>query len=409
MRAERAVMGFAIRHDDPGSEYYCATDYSMQRRLMYRASLLSDESNVESLPRCRMGMNWSGKRTIVACLLTAALGLMLCPPWLGAYHHGHRLLWNGRGNLDWSRLALELCLLAIIGALAAVVAPMVERPSGRAPKVWFRRAGLGLGCAAVLILVATAGYDGIIRFALLHDYNKKVQEFQAKGSLLQEAFPLYLQPTYQGFVPVDWDKSISNVHEAEIMLRSVGCDDRSIQRAMALFLSASKPEYNKKTLIFDIRSSGGKGADCLPKGDIFDQLAADQKASPKVKWGDEATPPPPPGFTLDEPTTREIVFDFRIETSDAAKRFFAPLPDWYAEALQHNIEVARVPDWMKPGEPPATWSFTEWLDSRSPWLILTAVMLALSVLCFVVASRIDRTMAGTNSSVGGVRSDEGVL
>jgi len=37
-------------------------------------------------------------------------------------------------------------------------------------------------------------------------------------------------------------------------------------------------------------------------------------------------------------------------------RFFGSSPDWYTEALQHNIEVARVPDWMKPGEMPASWS-----------------------------------------------------
>jgi hypothetical protein len=98
--------------------------------------------------------------------------------------------------------------------------------------------------------------------------------------------------------------------------------------------------------------------------------------------------------------TREIVFDFQIKDDDAAKRFFAPLPDWYAEALQHKIEVARVPDWMKPGEPPASWSFAEWLDSRSLWLIPAAGMLALSVLCFVVTSRIDRTTAIAESSTG---------
>src|ERR1019366_7625165 len=30
-------------------------------------------------------MNWSGRRIIVACLLTVALGLLLCPPWHGVY------------------------------------------------------------------------------------------------------------------------------------------------------------------------------------------------------------------------------------------------------------------------------------------------------------------------------------
>jgi len=154
-------------------------------------------------------MNWSRKRIIVACLLTAALGLMLYPPWHG---RGHRLLWNGRGSLDWSRLALELCLVAVIGALAAVVAPMVGRPSARVLKVSFRRAGLVLGGAAALILVATAGYDGIVRFALLRDYNRKVQEFQAKEPLLQEAFPLDLRPTttsngYQ----IEWNIPISTL------------------------------------------------------------------------------------------------------------------------------------------------------------------------------------------------------
>jgi hypothetical protein len=93
----------------------------------------------------------------------------------------------------------------------------------------------------------------------------------------------------------------------------------------------------------------------------------------------------------EEPETRRIVFEFQMKDSDAAKRFFAPLPGWYAEALQHNIEVSRVPDWMKPGEPPASWSFTDWLDLRSSWLILAALMLAFSLLCFVVASRIDGT------------------
>ena len=111
----------------------------------------------------------------------------------------------------------------------------------------------------------------------------------------------------------------------------------------------------------------------------------------------------PPGFTLDKPTTREIVLDFRIENSDAAKRFFAPLPDWYAEALQHNIAVSRVPDWMKPGEPAAPWSFTDWLGSRSPWLILAAGVLAFGVLCFVVGSRIDRTVADAQGSAGAAR------
>jgi hypothetical protein len=271
-----------------------------------------------------------------------------------------------------------------------------------------------LTCAAVTILALTAGYDAIVRFALLHDYNKEVQEFQAKGPLLQEAFPLDLAPTVvTNEIDFRPNNPITNVHEAEIMLRSLGCDDRAIQRAVALFLSASTPEYNEKTLTFGIGVSGGKNGDCLPQ-DIFDKVTAEaraaaktasapQKASPKVKWDDGATPQLPPGFTLDKPTTREIVLDFRIENSDAAKRFFAPLPDWYAEALQHNIAVSRVPDWMKPGEPAAPWSFTDWLGSRSPWLILAAGVLAFGVLCFVVGSRIDRTVADAQGSAGAAR------
>jgi hypothetical protein len=103
------------------------------------------------------------------------------------------------------------------------------------------------------------------------------------------------------------------------------------------------------------------------------------------------------------PGTKGASFEFYIEDRDAAKRFFGPLPDWYTEALQHNIEVARVPDWMKPGEPPAPGSFTDWLGSRSPWLILAAGMLAFSALCFVTAIRIDRTKPIAKSGVRGVR------
>jgi hypothetical protein len=73
--------------------------------------------------------------------------------------------------------------------------------------------------------------------------------------------------------------------------------------------------------------------------------------------------------------------------------------------MQHNIEVARVPVWMKPGEPPAAWSFTDWLYSRRSWLFAAAGILILSALCFVVGSRIDRTAAITNRRAGGVRSD----
>jgi hypothetical protein len=118
-------------------------------------------------------MGWSGKRIIVACLLTAALGLMLCPPWRGTHYIGHRLLWIGRGGLDWSRLALEFCLVAVIGALAAVTTPMAGRPSARALKVWFRRAGLVSGWAAITILALTAGYDAIIHVSLLRGYDRK--------------------------------------------------------------------------------------------------------------------------------------------------------------------------------------------------------------------------------------------
>ncbi len=317
----------------------------------------------------------SGKRIILACLLTAALGLMLCPPWLGAYHNGHRMLWNGRGNLDWSRLALELCLVAIVGALAAVVAPMFGRPSARTLKVWLHRASLVSGCAALLTLASVAGYDVIARLSLERDFDRKVQDFKSKAPLLRQGFPL--DPALpldsslragrfsaDGFIVC----SISNIHEAEFTLRRIGWRDSDIQSATAQFLSASVPEsYSAKTLRFlssnEIAMSGTKGAS----------------------------------------------FEFYIRDADAARRFFAPLPVWYTEALQHNIEVARVPDWMKPGDPPAEWSFTDWLGSRTPWLILVTGMLALSALCFVLGSRIDMTTADTNRSVGGVRSGESVL
>lgn len=310
-------------------------------------------------------MNWSRNRIIVAWLLTAALGLMLCPPWLGAYRHGHRLLWNGRGNIDWSRLALELCLVAIVGALAAVVAPIIGRLSPRALRVWFRRAGLVLGCAAVLILAATIGYDGIARFTVGSDYNRQVQEFQAKAPVLQEAFPLEAATHSLGprvvwddkkqTDPADWIvvNPISNVHEAEIMLRSLGCTEDGIQHAMARFLFASTTGRDAKTLAFVIASPGSDSGSC-PARDIFDRIAA--------KAGNAGTPPikgtrqaagdidPSAGLTA----YREIEFYFQIRDEDSAKRFFAPLPDWHTEALEHNIEVARVPDWMKPGEPPAS-------------------------------------------------------
>ncbi len=323
-------------------------------------------------------MGRSGKRIIVACLL-AALGLMLFPPWRGTHYLEHRLLWNGRGSPDWSRLALELCLVAVIGILAAVGAPMVGRPSARALKGWFHRAGLVSGCAAVTILTLTAGYDAIINFSLLREYDRTVQEFQANTPLLQEAFPLSLSPTetVNGY-QVEWNEPISNVHEAELMLHSLGCDDSGIQRATARFLSSSIPEYDSKTLTFEIGSTGENHADCLPK-DIFDQVAGEQ--------GVAAKPTTPQSGLI--PEYREIGFDFRIESSEAAKRFFAPLPDWHTEALQHKIEVDRVPDWMKPGEPPAPWSFGEWLELRSSRLILVVGMLMFSASCFIFANRID--------------------
>jgi len=122
----------------------------------------------------------SRRQILAACLLTAALVLMLCPPWRGTYYHGHRLLWNGRGSIDWSRLALELCLVAIVGALAAIVAPMVGRSSTRALRVWFRGAGLLLGCAAALILAATAGHDAVVHFAFLREYDQRCRIFKRK-------------------------------------------------------------------------------------------------------------------------------------------------------------------------------------------------------------------------------------
>ncbi len=296
-------------------------------------------------------MNWSAKRIVVACPLTAALALMICPPWVGAYRHGHRLLWNGRGSLDWSRLVLELCLVAVIGALAAVVAPMLGRPGAGTLKVWVRRAGLVLGCAAVLIVAATAAYDAIVYFTQLGHYERRVGEFRTESKVLEQAFPL---------IPSDdSDRSISilisNFYEAEIVLRRFGYSEQEIQWAKGQFL---------------------------------------------VKQYEGSV-----GFAFNNPV-REIWFGF---DRYAGERFFAPLPKWHTEALQHNIQVARVPYWMNPGEPPAPLTFTGWLGSRSPVVILAAGMLVLSVLCFVAAGRIDRTTAGTNSSVGGVRSGEGVL
>jgi hypothetical protein len=161
-------------------------------------------------------MSWSGRRIIVACLLTAVLGLMLCPPWSG---RGHRLLWDGRGrSLDWSRLALELCIVAVIGALAVVVAPMAGRPLARALGARLRRVGLVFGCAAVLILAATAGYDGIVHFRQLRDYDRKVEQFRAEARVLQQAFPLIPTEDSDRHISV----LISNFREAEIILRRFG-------------------------------------------------------------------------------------------------------------------------------------------------------------------------------------------
>jgi hypothetical protein len=169
---------------------------------------------------------------------------------------------------------------------------MVGRPSTRALGVWIRRAVLVFGCAAVLILAATAGHDAVAHFSLLRDYHQRVQDFQAKAPLLRQAFPLDpalpLDPSLRagrlsadGFLVC----SISNVHEAEFMLRRIGWRDIDIQRATAQFLSSSVPEsYSPKTLRFlssdEIALSGTKGAS----------------------------------------------FEFYIRDSDAAKRFFAPLP-----------------------------------------------------------------------------------
>lgn len=155
-----------------------------------------------------------------------------------------------------------------------------------------------MGSAAVSILAAIVGYDGTVRIVLLRDYAQEVREFQAKEPLLQEAFPLDLSTTattngYQ----VQWDNPISNVHEAELMLRSLDGDDRSVQHAIARFLSASTPEYNNKTLTFEIGTTGEKHGDCLTKEDIFDQIASNAKA-PK------GTLAPPPGFDEEIPVPK---------------------------------------------------------------------------------------------------------
>ena len=290
-------------------------------------------------------MNWSRNRVIVACLLTTVLGLMLCPPWRGTYYHGHRLLWNGRGNLDWSRLALKLCLVAVTGALAVVAAPIAGRSLAAAPRVWLCRVGLALGCAAVLTVAATAAYDEIGYFTQLRRYDQRVEEFRTEAKVLQQAFPL---------IPSDdSDRTIfiliSNFHEAEIVLRRFGYSEQEIQWAKGQFL---------------------------------------------VKQYEGSV-----GFAFNNPM-REIWFGF---DRYAGERFFAPVPEWHTEALQHNIQVARVPYWMKPGEPPARLSFTGWLDSRSTVVILAAGTLVLSVLCFVVGSRIDRTVADAQGSAGAAR------
>jgi hypothetical protein len=231
-----------------------------------------------------------GSESNFACQLAAALGLMLCPPVRVVYNVAgrsyteHRLLWNGRGTIDWSRPALELCLVAVVGALAAAVAPTVGWPVTTELRAWFRRAGLVFGCAAVLILAATAGYDVIVRLALVRDYNRKVQEFQVKAPLLQEAFPL-VAATHSVGTHVFWDDEkssnptywiavspISNGHEAEIMLSSLGCNDDGIKNVMARFLSASTPMHDEKTLAFLVPISDRESGSC-PPSDIFDRVA----------------------------------------------------------------------------------------------------------------------------------------
>jgi hypothetical protein len=284
-------------------------------------------------------------RIIGACLLTAALGLMLFPPWRGTHYIGHRPLWNGRGSPDWSRLALEFCFVAVICALAAVVAPMAGHSPASTLKNWFRRAGLVLGCGSVLILVATAAHDGIVSVSELRDYDRRVEEFRNEAKVLQQAFPLIPADDSDHHISI----LISNFHEAEIILQHFGYSEQDVQWAKGQFL---------------------------------------------VKRYEGSV-----GFALRNPA-REVWFGF---DRYADQEFFAPLPDWYTEALQHNIEVARVPYWMKPGEPPAPWSFREWLELRSPWLIPAAVLLAVSALCFVTASRVDSTRPTAKNGVGGAR------
>ncbi len=326
------------------------------------------------------------KRVIAAVLLFAALGLMIYPPWRGRYgYSGHRLLWGQRGgNPDWAHLLLELCLLGAVGVLAALLAPIAERCSLATLKIWLQRVGLVLGCAAVLLVAVKAGYAGIAYYMQVRAYEAKVREFRAKTALLREAFPMQraqspaIPPPPAGFdeeVPLPEQKKrgksaktgtdifdqaaaspqdtlpvyeITNFHEAEFILRRLGWGGNDIQRVTGMFLSATVPEsYQPKRLSFlssdEVARSGTKGAS----------------------------------------------IEFYIRDDDAAKRFFAPLPDWYAEALRQNIEVSRVPEWMKPGEPP---TFPDWLDWQTLWITPALVALALGVICFVTSRRLRATM-----------------
>jgi hypothetical protein len=74
-----------------------------------------------------------------------------------------------------------------------------------------------------------------------------------------------------GFIPII---AISNVHEAEHVLRSMGCAGDQSQRATARFLAASQPDYEKKTLTLAARKD-------WTLGDIFD--AVGDEAPPKLR------------------------------------------------------------------------------------------------------------------------------
>jgi hypothetical protein len=66
-------------------------------------------------------MSRTGKRIIAVCLLAATAGILVYPP----YHQEYRFFWKA-GHLDWDRLALELCLLAVLGALAFTIASLLR-------------------------------------------------------------------------------------------------------------------------------------------------------------------------------------------------------------------------------------------------------------------------------------------